>query len=253
LNYTVEPELMTSTPRRIERKRKVDVIGIGCLRLFLLPFILVGIGTFLSCVGVAAFSVVHHETTGRIEGKEVRSDSDDGDHYYVTYTYLVDGRNFETRDRVARVQYDYADRGAAAPVRYAPGMPGFYSMIMLPGGSVGRHIGFLLFFTLFWNGIVSVFVYVAWVAPSIERRLYLHGEIAIGEIVNKRSVKGEDSTTYYVDYEFRDWRGEVLKGKTSLPFEEYATAKEADRLTILYDPNHPNRNVAYRFGGWRAV
>ena len=45
-SYTLEPELQSRTPRRIAARDdnpRSSGIGMGCLRLFLAPFILVGV------------------------------------------------------------------------------------------------------------------------------------------------------------------------------------------------------------------
>jgi hypothetical protein len=252
--YSLEPELLAGTPRKVVAVSWTSSLGIGCLRLFILPFILVGFGLLLAVVGTVSLATFHAETRGVVTHKETEDD-EDGPSYRIAYRYDVGGREYHARDTIPADAYVAITEGADVPVAYLPGFAGLYS-IALPGGrTILQTLPFLVPFCAFWNGIVSVFVWLAYVAPVRQKWLYRWGAVTQGMIVRKQTSTSDDSTTYRLYYEFPDpeFLGRTRHGNELMTEEQYLQAQEGDSLTILYNPRRPKQNTAYSYGGYRVV
>ena len=103
---------------------------------------------------------------------------------------------------------------------------------------------------LFWNGILSVFVVIAWVIPIRARNLVKHGETAAGTVVSSRVRTGKN-TTYYVVFRFSDPQsGEELQREMAVPRAKYDLAKPENRVTVIYWPGNLKRAIAYELSGY---
>ncbi len=128
----------------------------------------------------------------------------------------------------------------------------FFYDAMLPGESRWGKILPLAFFALFWNGLLSVFVYMAWIAPGQEKRLYRRGTPVPGRITGKHSHHGK-GIRYYVDYEFIQPRFGVLRRRQSVSGNEYKRAHADQLVTVLCWPHKKRPSVIYEYGSFECV
>lgn len=114
-------------------------------------------------------------------------------------------------------------------------------------------IGFFTIWVVFWNSIMSVFVYMIWIKPVRLRLLYKYGEATFGTLAGKRVHTGK-SSTYYVSYTFKHpVTGEMIRGETQVPnFGVWSTARQGQSVTVLYASNKPKRNAIYELSGYRV-
>lgn len=251
--HRIEPELQGPIPRRIRLRTRIPTAGLaclGCLLLFLLPFVLIGMGLVGGVFSSTGLLLIGRTTTGYITHRASVS-GDDGDSYSVDYTYRVDGKEYKGRDSVEQEVYDNSNIGWSTSVKYFPFAPGIYSIALLPDRTEIDALESLLFFALFWNGILSVFVFFFWIKPMLYRSVYRRGKVAVATILNKRTTPSHNPTTYTLDYEFQpieriSWR--PVKGMETTTAEEFAEINPGDAFTVLYHPRFPRFSVLYRFG-----
>jgi hypothetical protein len=119
--------------------------------------------------------------------------------------------------------------------------------------SVWGQVGQFLFIALFWNGILSVFVTLAWVAPIRRYLLVRNGSVTEGTIVSKRERSGK-GMTYYVKFRFRNPEdGTEIEREMTLPGKAaYDAAQHGRPVTVIYSPQNPRRAVIYEFCGYQA-
>src|SRR5579862_3902740 len=122
LTHQIEPELLLPKPRKIRPRRGKDGSGMGFMRVFLIPFIVVGAYQLAIVLGGFASFL-----SGR-----------------MTYSQSMDW-----------------------------------------------------FFTIGWNAVVFLLVYVCFITPWLYQRLYSHGNAVIGTIVDKRQ-----NNQYLLEYTF---------------------------------------------------
>jgi hypothetical protein len=233
------PQFATSfppPPRMVSRKS-----GTGCiiwfLRLFIVPHMVAGVFFILA---VPTHLYVHYlgtPVTATIDRIEPRTSKKSGDYYWVTYHYMLDGRRFsdgESRQVRPAVGDTFGGRAAA----FAG-----HGMILAPEFSVVRDVLPLLGAAIFWNGVLSMFLYVLWVVPIRQHWLARHGEATLGTITGKVVHRGK-STTYTVSYQF-DVDGKDYRGKCDVDSAAYDLAREGMPVTVLYDPSRPKRSLPY--------
>ena len=214
-SHQIEPELLRPTPRPLRNKKAETFLG--CARIFLVPFILSGIGLFLMAL-VATGGVLY----GQISG--------------------ATGRNSNVTTALWGIPF------------------------------------FLWFFTLFWNGITGVFVWLFYVQPARERKLVESGAPTLGRITNKTTSKGEHGTSFFLHYEYSpieySMNGPKLQGNAFAPqistfssqplalsfkgtailgHQDYDAVAVGDSMTVLFDVNRPERSLLYRFAHWEVV
>jgi len=112
----------------------------------------------------------------------------------------------------------------------------------------------LLLVALFWNGILSVFVNAAWVAPIRTRRLVRNGQAAPGMIMTTRLSRGR-STSYYATFRFEDpATGLEIQREMLLPGKaQYGAAHQGGAVTVLFDPLKPRRALVYELCAYRVL
>jgi hypothetical protein len=235
--------------------------GVGCaiwfLRLFILPHMCVGVflisQLFLSILD-AAFGTDVRATVTKAYTKPA---SKDGTIYYLNYQYSAGGRDYTNSESVGAATFaavghpeDVENRETTVRVRHFEVGP-FHHHQLTQGHSAWRGAGEALVFALFWNGIVSVFVYLGWVAPIRRHLLVRHGFATEGTIVSRRERSGK-GTTYYAKFRFRNpENGIEVEREMSLPGEAaYDTAQPGRPVTVLYSPRNPRRAVIYEFSGY---
>ena len=260
--HEIEPELLSRLPRRIERRRtssgRIMLTGAGCVHIFLLPFILIGMWLAATLLHRILLPFAGATAPAVITGRETQSD-DDGDTYTADFTYTYNGVQYTGSCKVDPDVYSTLETGQMAQVEILSLTPGVYPRLSNPPGKYpfGSFI-FLVVFTLFWDGIVALFVWTIYVWPVIAKRIYQWGTPAVATIVDKKTVSGEDSATYTIAYEFTPGDihgrpGSTIVGRQSVPESAWKEASTGDRCTVLYSPKRPRMNVLYRYGDYQVI
>jgi hypothetical protein len=87
---------------------------------------------------------------------------------------------------------------------------------------------------------------VGWKEHCSVKRLHTHGLEAIGTLNSKRIAGNDDDKSYFVAFEFEDNAGR--KHKTldwQVEQRLWESLSEAQELSVLYDPENPERNLLY--------
>ncbi len=259
LGYSRTPTPLPPTPRTVRfRGGGFAKLATGCGRVFILPHMLAGVFLFFYLIFLllwAAFGVDYQgEVTGAGESRSNKSTT-----YRVNYKFPVDGVVMNDSQTVAyEVMNRYQKLDAMSPeqksvrVRYL--VIGVFKQAGLPElESPWKTIGGMTLFVLFWNGLLSVFVYLLWISPIRIRRLYVHGEPAVGRVLSKRAQSGK-GTTYWVEYEFSDpVTGDKLKKEIVTVREAWNKVSQGDEVTVLFKPSKPKHSVAYELGPYQLA
>ena len=254
--YRVEEELLGPTPRRVAKAagRTVGMAGIGCLRIFLIPFILVGVVTLLMAIGGTLVAVAGVEMPGKVVARRDTSDSD-GSSYKVDFTFHCGAAVYSGSSDVSSVNYGRLEPGSDVMVRALPWAPSILPVVRGASEHGVPDFAFFGIFALCWNGIISVFLWVAYILPGIERRLVVGGLAAAGRVTKRTTVTNEESMLYYIHCEFvtRTASDTTIASKYSVTQKQWESVAVGDTLTVLYDAQRPKRSTLYRFAAYRAL
>lgn len=249
---------MTSDPRFVPPPRPLKTKkgkgqSYGCLRIFILPHLLVGI-VILALVLFQLSLVLFGETVnGTVTGSSSTSD-DEGVSYVLDYTYRYEFTTYAGQSSVTQGMYENAAPGDIVRVRVHPLAPGWWSEIE-DGGGPGEELAFMGVFALFWNGILSVFIWMAYVIPIRQRRLVAYGTVADGRILSKKHQGGTKGTRT-VRYRFHPTGTAVTASGTPIEAEmtvdaaDYQSAQEGAHVTVIYSAAGPSRSIIYDYAPW---
>ena len=249
-------------PTHLPRPPRVARGGVGCglwfLRLFIMPHMCVGVALFAFWILTVIATVFGTETSAVVTKTHVTKGSKGGTNYSIDYRYSVDGQSYTNSSSVEHHIYATVDDPqkieeglASLRIRHI-GLGSWHSSLVQEKYS-WKKIGFLLFAMLFWNGIMSVFVYIAWVAPLRTRWLVRHGIATPGTIVGRRKVYGK-RIQYYVTFKFQEpVSGQEFQREMQVPGEKYYDiAKEGRAVTVLYKPGKRKRSLVYELCGYHV-
>ena len=260
-SYTLEPELLSPTPRRIVMQYDKPPgfgMGIGCLRLFLTPFILVGIFMISVLFYHIAMPLASVTAPAVITDKD-ESSGEDGTVYNVSFRYAYKGVPYTGSNHMDQETYRGVEIGQAGQAAFLPWSPGYHAQLTRPPAEpLLGGLPFVFFFTVIWNGFLSVFLFLAFVWPEIVRRLYKSGVPAMGTVLEKTTSVSDKTTTYGLKYEFmaRDPHGidsVRIEGNDTVFKEAWDAIEKGDTFTVLYHPSKPRWNVLYKFGPYRVL
>lgn len=256
--HQIESELLGTTPRKIAATISGQSMGIGCLRLFILPFILIGIGVVVMFLAKAVIIVAGVTVPGKVVDKKVTTDSD-GNSYKVFYTYLTDDQSQHHSKTVPQDVYNTIEVGMNVPVKHLPFLPNLISTPQFTSDNPWRELGFYMLFGLLWNSIVSVFAYIAYILPWQIANLYKYGDVGLAKITDKTLASDSDGdATYYIHYTYESptkygFIGDVFKKKHNLPKEDWEKLQVGNEITILFHPRKPKNSVPYAYGGYKVI
>ena len=251
---------MGITPTRLPAPPRVVKGGPGCaiwfVRLFILPHMAIGLLLILQFVGSVLIAAFGAESNATVTKAYTSQGSKGGTSYHVAYRFLAGGREHTGSETVNAATYAAVSQpdlleGEKSTVRVRYLNYGFYvQKLMVQDRSPWMWAGMFLLMGLFWNGILSVFVVIAWVIPIRARNLVKHGETAAGTVVSSRVRTGKN-TTYYVTFRFSDPQsGEELQREMAVPRAKYDLAKPENRVTVIYWPGNLKRAIAYELSGY---
>ncbi|HEV8379790.1 MAG TPA: DUF3592 domain-containing protein [Tepidisphaeraceae bacterium] len=254
--FQMPRELQRPVPRPIRRRSGALAARCGLVfgRLFILPHILVGIAMAFMVPMTSVKMFFGDAGEGRIVKKWTTSGEETN--YHIKYEYDADGVHHTAECTCSRSAYDaMGDPARTQPsieIRSVNLLGQHFHESLLPGEWRLGKIGFYLLFALFWNGVLSVFVYVLWIAPWRTRQLYRRGRPVPGRIYSKRISSGED-TTYYLDFEFIQPRFGMIRLHQSVSSQRFNSANEGQLVTVLCYPQKKSPAVIYEYGDFECV
>jgi Protein of unknown function (DUF3592) len=259
---TFEPELDQPLPRRVRaRERYAYGCGLWFLRLFLLPHTLVGLWLIFKAASWILLSVcvllAGQDVDGRIVRKVV-TQGKKGPYYSADYVYPVDQIEYEGKVSLEANEYAAMREGQPITVKvFAPGVecghwPGVASHSPL------REVGGIVFGAVFWNGIMSIFVYMLYVRPWRQRWMVRRGLPTAGLVrqVQQWSNKGTKMVRIRYDYAVPaggHTRGGVFSGKMTASGSQVNAVAIGEIVTVLYNPGRPHRSLVYALADYKAV
>jgi hypothetical protein len=249
---TIPPELHSHY--RVVRMRPGQGCSMWFIRLFILPHTLAGLFLLFAMPAMLAWAVFGTDHTASVERLWTTRSSKGRTVYHIRYGYdqTPAGPRHSDETSVNSAEYGRLQRmpqGERTVRVRAFGLepPLYHKAVIEAGGGVASHVVPIWLFGLFWNGVLSVFVYFIYYVPWRQRRLCRSGTPVVGTLISKRAVHGK-STTYYVQYHFVASDGAPYQAKTSTDSRRYHAAIIGAPIVVLYDPTRPRRSVAYDFG-----
>ena len=262
-DYPFEPELNQPTPRRVRYR---DGLNTGCglwfVRLFMLPHTIVGIGALAIVlyftglfIGVGLFG---KDFDGKITKKDDSRTGKGTRYYYLKYEYTVAGQQHTDEVSVSAERFAEINEGDAITVRALEFAPESGQWPRVPGHWPITGLGAKWLFALFWNGVLSVFLWHLYVRPWRQRVLARYGLTTSGIIRKVTEVQNRGSKSYRIDYEYAgipldDCLSRTFQGRTESSVKGAEFARVGHLITVLYLPGKPHRSVAYRYSDYRAA
>lgn len=237
-------------PPRATRRKMSYGAGLWFGRLFIVPHTLVGVGlalyvlarVFVQLAGTPIVAVVDRaSTTLSRKGRTV---------YNIDYHYVVDGQRVDGSKSATAISYPTEQPGARLPGRVAEfaGHP----LLVLDHGGVGD-TAMLIGAVIFWNGILSVFLFQFWVAPAIRRRLVESGSAAEGTLIDLTRSSGR-GVTYRITYEFVPaGQRTAITAKQAVERSDYEWGRAGQPTIVFYRADAPQKSTPYEFSGYEIV
>jgi hypothetical protein len=268
--HEFEPELSLPVPRPVRRRGGWTAgCGIWFLRLFILPHTIAGavmlgmaILLTLAWIGVALFGVeMQGHVVSKNESHSPKSKSrPKTTTYTLNYNFTVDGRHYGGSTPVTAQEYATFEKGQPVPLRVLTWAPEHAHWPRVEKYSPMGSLGGVWFFALFWNGILSIFLWMAWGRSWYQWRLVRSGEPAIGTVKEMRSynVKGGRSCTIRYDYTCYPPDGgleQTYHGSVTVRESEAEASglQIGDPVTVLYLPQRPKWSLLYRFADFEVI
>lgn len=234
------PKLLPLPPRTARRTAG----GGGCGRVFLVPFVVVGLATAVAVPLRLWVEVAGLPITATVDDLTAHHGRRGGVTYTVRFRYELAGRPYTDTQEVTAGEYAAVRRGQQlhGRTRILDG----HSLAITDAGSGLWQTAKLAAFAAFWNGFIGWIVYAAVVAPWRVLRLVRTGVAVPGTVISHREA-GSKRTLRFVTYRFTTRDRRELTREMSV----VGTAGPVDGtpVTVLYDPNRPTRSVAYEFAG----
>jgi hypothetical protein len=206
----------------------------GCMTLFMLPFVLVGIGViiFAAAEWSKFVQISRSSVTAQAEVIDRRSgtDSDGDDYYKVTYQFFAQDRAFKNERSVSASEYKGMTKGKRVPIVYARTNP---SISYLQGENQSSLPLFMTFFGVCWNGFVFMFVAGLVVSWRTNKRLEREGMLLKGTVVEASGR--EDSDNDYIvklKYAFRTPNDREIVKQESQTRNDMKNGKKRERLPL---------------------
>jgi hypothetical protein len=119
-------------------------------------------------------------------------------------------------------------------------------------------VGGIVFGAVFWNGIMSIFVYMLYVRPWRQRWMVRRGLPTAGLVrqVQQWSNKGTKMVRIRYDYAVPaggHTRGGVFSGKMTASGSQVNAVAIGEIVTVLYNPGRPHRSLVYALADYKAV
>lgn len=217
------------------------------------------------------FSTIYGtEVKGIVTDKHSHVDSEDGRIYNIEIEYKFNDENCDEKLTISKQEYKQYEVGSSVDVRFLPALRGITQSVKPAGEGAYKSIdlatvGFYIFFAVFWNALLSVFVLILYVAPVVNWWLLRYGAVCPGRIQHKSSHSDSDSTTYKIDYVYAPGKkspttfeqgvqfssgtpGKTqVTSSTSVAHSVWLRQKEGQDICVLYSPRWPSIHCVYEF------
>lgn len=253
LPISARKELALLPPRPIRRRTGRGWL-IGFQQIFILPHTFVGIGLIVFMVGSWIFLIFGTTVPAQITELKTTRGSKNTTAYEVHFRYQHFGAEHQEQTTVPKAVFDTLHQNDMTEVKVFPLPISKLTQLKYPG-SFDSHVVKVMVSTamaLFWNGIVSVFLWAFYIRPLINRWLIQNGWPASGQITGK-SVKGGKTTTYYVEYQFALPKDGTKQGKMEVTADAYSLVNQGDSVSILYSTKNPGWSVVYELADYEVV
>jgi len=249
------PELHRPPPRAVRRRDGI-MGGCGLLfgRLFILPHTIAGI-VFLFMVPLT-FAEMFLGTVqqGTITAKWTTYSK--RTNYHLRYTYDIANRTQTDEHSCSQKEYDRINPSANPPptieIRGINFLGHCFHEALLPGESRWTKVAVIAGMALFWNGCLSIFIYILWISPWQEKRLYRRGTPVPARIFAKHTRSGK-SISYYLDYEFIHPQFGMLRKQQTVPSKLYHQTHDGQMVTVLCYSHKKRPTVIYEFGNFECL
>ncbi|MBI4751257.1 MAG: hypothetical protein HY774_22485 [Acidobacteria bacterium] len=253
ISLNVKKELTLLPPRPIRRRSGRGWL-IGFQQIFILPHTLVGIGLIMFMIGSWLFLVFGTTVPAQVTELKTTRGSKNTTAYEVHFRYQHFGSDHRDQTTVPKAVFDTFHQNDVVEVKVFP-LPGTkFTQLKYPG-AMDAHIVKVMVSTgmaLFWNGIVSVFLWAFYIRPLINRWLVRNGWPAPGRITGK-SVSSGKSTSYYVEYQFDVPKEGTQQGKMEVSADAYALVNNGDMVSVLYSSTNPRWSVVYEVADYEVM
>jgi hypothetical protein len=183
--------------------------------------------------------------TATVDRVELRTSSEDGPYTDVYYHYVLNDCRFKGHNNGMNVTSEEKRVGAQI---LGNAVSAFGRAMFVPASiSIARDILLVVVFTLFWNGILSIFIYVVWVSPIRMRRVAKMGTAVGGTITSKRMIPAR-GTRYVLKYQFVTADGQTIDATSDISESAFDRAVKGRPVTVLYNPRRPKWNLPYEYG-----
>lgn len=252
--------LLPPPPRVVRYRSWGGVAGLWFVRLFILPHTVIG----LAMLGKLLLSILLALAGTTSNGQIVRAWIDPGgkhgsSHHRIAYTDATLANRQRTaevsRSFYASLPIEAINSGSLTPgipVRtFELGMIDLATVItdqFLPGGLELEWF----FVAIFWNGLLSVFVYMAYIYPVRLRRVYRSGVETRGVVDSKLISRGK-RTSYRIECVFQSADGQPRRTAETVSKEVFESVTQGQSVRILYLPAAPKRAAVYDLGLYQVL
>jgi hypothetical protein len=226
----------------------------------MLPHTLVGLGLLTAAVSGSLIwlgvLLLGNDMQGQVVRKSESHGGRGGPSYVVHYAFRLDGVEYTDRVNLGTDDYARVQQGQPIDVRVLAWMPQRGHWPRLPGYWALGEMGKWWLIALFWNGILSVFLWQAYVRPWFQRRLLRHGVPTTGVVSAVRWWSNRGTRCVKVRYQYTRAPGDedadrVYTGSVTATGQG-AAVQIGERLTVLYDPRRPHWSVPYRLADYQV-
>jgi hypothetical protein len=254
-DFQMPPELARRPPRPVRRKSgMLGGCGLVFGRLFIMPHTIAGI-VLLAMVPLTIaemfFGTVQH---GAIIAKWTTYSK--RTNYHLRYTYVVAGRTQTAERSCSQAEYNPINPAQQPPpaieIRGINFLGHYFHEALLPDESRFGKVALWVGMALFWNGVLSIFFYMFWIFPWLEKRLYRRGIPVPGRVFGKHTRSGK-TITHYIDYEFIHPQLGMLRKQQTVQSTSYHQAHDGQLVTILCYPHRKRPSLIYEFGNFECL
>jgi hypothetical protein len=258
LHPALEPELRIPLPRHATRNNNCGRHNPWTVQLMMLLNPLVWAMLFYATITIPADRAFINSgvdypavilSKQKVEGKDA--------HFEVGYKFDVKGEvNFRT-GKVSLENGANLAPGESMVVRVLPSNPSIVEPLFFPEVQssvdiaqrrLGNDEAVLLTMALI-NLVIELLI---WAGPLKHRQLVRFGHPAVATVMSLRTQNVEDSVRFFVEYSFNSPHGRIM-GCEKVHDVQYNTLQLGDKVSVLYDPANPQRNILYGFSFYKAL
>lgn len=290
MEHTIEPELLGPLPRTTVHRDPRILTGNLAFRFLMVLLIGLGIGVFIYfCMNLTL--ITNPTAEGRITAvklpdaaaPETGSPEDNikaaaknalpVKSPTIEYTFTVSGRDYSGSMAMSQQQFSMIGQADKVKIRFLPLFTELMHRPILPNDTFLGWVGIVGIVTLMSEVAIGTLCWFAFVLPDRQRDLFRIGMPAEG-IVTRTEYWGQGGTscTIYYRFEIKNDPNNPPKvipgrrkgqraskvvhkeglGEMRVTREEADSVNVDDKLTVLYLPDDPDKNVIYKFGMYRA-